>query len=243
MLHPAPLRVLILVALLLALTSITCYQSGLDAYLARSIADLEGDAPGFAWEHDYWLDDILHEGGRSLVKRLFFINLALMLLSFFLKPMQAWRRAFIYIAMTTLLSTSLIATLKHLTTLPCPDALAGFGGTRAWVSLSRVFSPELPAGRCYPAGHASAGYAWICLAFLFPFGSRSFFLALCPGLLLGMIFGVTQQLRGYHFLSHDILTLALCWTTSGLLASALCRRRESGARMQQPGHSLEKASP
>jgi membrane-associated PAP2 superfamily phosphatase len=240
--HPAPARILTLVALLLVFTSVICYQSGLDVYLAKALVAMEGGAPGFAWEHNYWLDDILHGGGRTLVKRLFFLNLALLLLSLFIKPLKASRRAFIYIAMTTLLSTSVIASLKHLTTLPCPDALTGFGGTRAWVSLNQVFSPELPPGRCYPAGHASGGYAWICLAFLFPFGTQRFYLALAPGLLLGLVFGVTQQLRGYHFLSHDILTVALCWTMSGMLAYALCSGRRRLTRRNQAPLSLKEAS-
>ena len=219
-----------LVSLLLVLASITCYQSGLDLYLARGISTHEGGSSGFPWAHNFWLDDVLHEGGRGLVKRLFFVNLALLLFSYFIKPLQSWRRAFLYVAVATVASTSIVSILKHLTTLPCPIVLTEFGGSRAWVSLDRIFSPELSAGRCYPAGHASGGYAWICLAFLFPFGTRKFCLALAPGLLLGVIFGICQQLRGYHFLSHDIATLAVCWTTSGLLAHTPGVATEANAR-------------
>lgn len=240
--HPAPARILALVSLLLMLTSVICYQSGLDVYLARTLVALEGGTTRFLWVDSYWLDDVFHEGGRDLVKCLFFLNLALLLCSFFIKPLQIWRRAFIYIAIATLASTSVVASLKHLTTLPCPVALTEFGGTRTWVDLSQIFSSELPAGRCYPAGHASAGYAWICLAFLFPFGTRKFYLALGPGLLLGLIFGIAQQLRGYHFLSHDMLTLALCWTTSGLLAQTLCRSGEATTRTDPMTLSMEEAS-
>lgn len=239
---PAPGRTVALVSLLLVLASVVSFQGGLDLYLARSIANLEGGTTGFAWEHSFWLDDVLHEGGRYLVKRMFFVNLALLLLSFFINYLKPWRRAFAFVAIATLLSTSVVASLKHLTTLPCPGALAEFGGTRAWVSLSQVFSPQLPAGRCYPAGHASGGYAWICLAFLFPFGTRRFYLALVPGLLLGVVFGIAQQFRGYHFLSHDILTLAFCWTIAGLLAIALGRARETARRTTRMTLSLEEAS-
>ena len=239
--RPVPARVWLIVALLLILASVTAYQSGVDVYLARSIVSLEGGTTGFAWEHSYWLDDVLHEGGRYLVKRLYFLNLALLLLSFFIRPLKPWRQAFTYIAVATTVSTSAIASLKHLTTLPCPVALSEFGGTRAWVDLVRMFSPELPVGRCYPAGHASGGYAWICLAFLFPPGSRKFFLALVPGLLLGMVFGLAQQLRGYHFLSHDLLPLAFCWTTSSLLAFVFGTVRESVTRVSRMILPLEDA--
>jgi membrane-associated PAP2 superfamily phosphatase len=233
---------MVLISLLLVLASVTCYQSGLDVYLARAISNLEGDSGGFPWEHSFWLDDVLHEGGRYLVKRLFFLNLALLLFSYFIKPLRTWRMAFLYVAITTVASTTIISILKHLTTLPCPVVLTEFGGSREWVSLGQMFAPEIPAGRCFPAGHASAGYAWICLAFLFPFGTRKFYLALIPGLLLGMIFGICQQFRGYHFLSHDIATLAVCWAISGLLAHSPAMAAAASARTRRKSLSLEEAS-
>jgi membrane-associated PAP2 superfamily phosphatase len=233
---------LVLISLLLVLASVTCYQSSLDMYLARAISNLEGDSGGFPWAHSFWLDDLLHEGGRDLVKRLFFLNLALLLSSYFIKPLRTWRRAFLYVAVATVASTSIVSILKHLTTLPCPIVLTEFGGSRAWISMSQIFSPELPAGRCYPAGHASAGYAWICVAFLFPFGTRKFYLALIPGLLLGMIFGICQQFRGYHFLSHDIATLAVCWAISGLLANSLAMAAADSVRTRRMILSLEETT-
>jgi len=217
--HPAPARVVLALSLLLVLASVTCSESGLDRHLARYIFALEGGAVEFSWEHGFWPETVFHSGGRALVKCLFIANLVLLLLSYRLRVLQPWRRALFYIALATALSTAVVALIKQVSTLPCPGDLAEFGGTRHWVGLARVFSPDLPAGHCYPAGHASGGYAWICLAFLFPFATRRFYLALAPGLLLGIAFGIAQQLRGNHFLSHDILTLALCWTTSGLLAA------------------------
>jgi hypothetical protein len=38
---------------------------------------------------------------------------------------------------------------------------------------------------------------------------------------LGLLFGTTQQLRGAHFLSHDIWTFALCWSINALLAALI----------------------
>jgi len=36
-------------------------------------------------------------------------------------------------------------------------------------------------------------------------------LALPFGLLAGTVFGLAQQLRGAHFISHDVASLAVCW--------------------------------
>src|SRR5690606_20864867 len=67
-------------------------------------------------------------------------------------------------------------------------------------------------GACFPAGHASAAYAW----FGFYYFAREYmprwkWWALTAVCALGAVFGAGQQLRGAHFLSHDIWTLGLCW--------------------------------
>lgn len=36
-------------------------------------------------------------------------------------------------------------------------------------------------------------------------------LGLMIGLVAGLIFGISQQLRGAHFLSHDLWSLTICW--------------------------------
>ena len=60
-------------------------------------------------------------------------------------------------------------------------------------------------------------------------------------LLLGVLFGVTQQLRGAHFLSHDLWSLIICWYASALLARVmLCRRIETGEQRSANGFQLVK---
>ena len=217
-----PFKAVLFVFLLLALASVISHQSGLDRLIAHLIYSIEGGTDhGFPWSKNYWLYTVLHEGGRGLVKRLWFFNLLLLVCSFFINSLSSFRRVFLYIALATLISTSLISSLKHLTTIPCPKALQEFGGDRKWIDIWQVFAANIRRGSCYPAGHASGGYAWICLAFLFPFKSRNFYMALLPGALMGLVFGIAQQLRGAHFLSHDLLTIAVCWLTSGLLLTLM----------------------
>jgi hypothetical protein len=44
---------------------------------------------------------------------------------------------------------------------------------------------------------------------------------------MGVVFGATQQLRGAHFLSHDLWTAAICWFNSlGWYWFAFCRKRK-----------------
>jgi membrane-associated PAP2 superfamily phosphatase len=50
------------------------------------------------------------------------------------------------------------------------------------------------------------------------------------GLVAGGVFGAAQQLRGAHFLSHDLWTLATCWTVSLLLFLLVRRITARGVR-------------
>jgi membrane-associated PAP2 superfamily phosphatase len=213
-----PLKNIILVFICFTGASAISHQSGLDYWLAHKIYLLEGGVgTGFPWKHNFWLDKVIHEGGRTLAKCLFFLDLAMFAGSYFIQKLKTYRYIFLFIALAGLFSTALISSLKHFTTLSCPDTLVEFGGDRQWVDIWQLFSSDLPQGNCYPAGHASAGYAWLCLAFIFPYRSKSFYWSLVPGTLLGICFGVAQQLRGLHFLSHDLLTIALCWLISGAI--------------------------
>jgi len=221
---PVPLIRVLLVAACFTLASAISHQSGLDLLLERQLYHLQGgNGGGFPWRGAWLLHDVMHDGGRALVKRLYFLVLGLYLASFFMRHLKPQRRHLLYILLATLLSTSLVGALKHSTTIPCPYSLQEFGGDAHWVDIWKMFSPDLPRAKCYPAGHASAGYAWLCLAFLLPWRSRSYYLALLPGILLGVSFGLAQQLRGAHFLSHDLLTIGLCWGTSGVLYHVMYR--------------------
>ncbi|TCK07510.1 phosphatase PAP2 family protein [Marinobacterium mangrovicola] len=209
---PIPFQTSMRISLAFLSLALFSHLSGLDLILERWVYAFEGGAgSAFPWHDSYLLYDLLHEGGRWLVKRLFFLVVILFLASFMLKRLRPWRMGLLYVVVCTLLSTALISYLKHHTTLPCPQNLTEFGGRQHWVNIWQLFSPRLPVARCYPAGHSSGGYAWLSLAFIFPYRSRAFYLALLPGALLGLTFGLAQQLRGAHFLSHDLTTIAICW--------------------------------
>lgn len=215
-LPPSPLKSLwplllfgYLIPLLLLLAGIFLNLSGADLHLAESISQLEGGK--FAWQNSYGLAGIIHQDGRRLVVLLYVILLLVTLISLKSATLRPYRSAFVYLLASVTTSLLLISGLKTITTLPCPWSLQEFGGDLLWTNLSQVFDMSLPLQHCFPSGHASSGYSWIALGFLAPLGSRAFWLGLIPGVLLGLLFGIGQQLRGAHFLSHDFFTLAICW--------------------------------
>ncbi|EZQ01237.1 phosphatase PAP2 family protein [Acinetobacter sp. Ver3] len=113
---------------------------------------------------------------------------------------------YITIFAVALISIISIALFKSQSNLMCPwDAAQPQGMTVVWSLSSKV-------GHCFPGGHASAGFA--LLSGYFVFRNKKTKLAqfyLLSAILLGMLMGWTQMLRGAHFLSHNLWTGWLIW--------------------------------
>jgi membrane-associated PAP2 superfamily phosphatase len=58
-----------------------------------------------------------------------------------------------------------VTPLKALTAVHCPWSLSEFGGTEQFSSLLEKRAPTEKPGRCWPGGHASAGFSLLALFF------------------------------------------------------------------------------
>lgn len=176
----------------------------------------------FSWEGGAWslkpsflLEHVLHRGGRWLSLLAW---LGLLTFTAWRWPRAAdrhWTRPAAWLLVALLASTLLVTWAKSITHMDCPWDLAGLGGERPFVSLFAMRPEALGRPACFPAAHAASGYAWVALYFFFakvrPRWRRA---GLLVGLLAGAVFGLAQQLRGAHFLSHDLASLLLCWTVA-----------------------------
>ena len=125
------------------------------------------------------------------------------------------RRPLAVLAVSVLLATSLVGWIKSWSNMDCPWDLLQYGGHRPYVGLWEARPAALGHNRCFPGGHASAGYAWMALVFFFLAVRPSWrWLGLATGVVMGLVFGVSQQLRGAHFLSHDVWAALLCWSVA-----------------------------
>ncbi|WP_241969884.1 phosphatase PAP2 family protein [Pseudidiomarina taiwanensis] len=107
--------------------------------------------------------------------------------------------------LSVLTSFGLIAYLKTVTQLDCPWDLVEFGGTRPYYGLFQLKPSFIEAGKCFPAGHASIGFAWIALYFYWRERKpKRAMIALVTSLTVGFGLGFIQQLRGAHFFIDDI---------------------------------------
>lgn len=181
--------------------------SGWDLALAAAM----GGSSGFPLHGQWFLSTVLHDGAR----RAAWLP-ALWLIVGIWWPTGILRRLDTRVrvqwAVSTLLALLAVSALKHISRTSCPWDLAAFGGHAQWVSHWAWGASDGGPGRCFPAGHASAGFAfvtgWFALRGRSPGWARAW---LAIGLGTGLLLGVVQQFRGAHFMSHTLWTAWVCW--------------------------------
>jgi len=215
-----------LLVTLLALALLFAFDaSPLDLLLARPL----GTPSGFPWRDHWLLYDVLHEGGRRLSWLL-----ALLLTLAVWWPVgvlnRLAQRERVQLAVVVLASVLLIGALKWLSLTSCPWELAEFGGVARYLSHWQP-GPDGGSGHCFPAGHASAGFAFVGGYFVLRrHAERAAWAWLAIALGAGLVMGVAQQLRGAHFMSHTLWTAWFCWTLAGVVDALLHARWSRPAR-------------
>ncbi len=209
-------RHLLLPLAVLFLASVALMAGNGDQWLADLLYRAEGGQ--WALRDAWWTSHVLHRGGKHLSTLAAVLALLAVLRSCIDARWKPLRRPLLYLLLAMALSTGLVSLLKTWTQMDCPWDLQRYGGANAFIGLFEARPAALGRTACYPAGHASAGYGWVALYF-FALRVRPQWRWLALGLALsaGLAFGFAQQLRGAHFLSHDVATLAVSWTVAVLL--------------------------
>ncbi|ART53240.1 phosphatidic acid phosphatase [Acidovorax carolinensis] len=202
----------------------------------RALAHAFGSGNGFPLREQWFFVQVLHEGAR----RTAWLFLLLLTLGVWW-PMGLLRRIDLgerlQLAVSALVALFVVSSLKSLSATSCPWDLAEFGGVARYASHWALGIVDGGGGRCFPAGHASAGFAFLGGYFALrrrqPRAAR---LWLAASLAAGLILGGAQQVRGAHFMSHTLWTGWLCWTTGWLcdLAAGLLRQRFAFVDSQLP---------
>lgn len=199
---------------LILITTISLFE--IDLWLADAL---------FQWQGGQWLfrdafftETLIHQGGRQLVGAVILAWIALIAASYCRPDWKTYRWGLWYVLVAAVVAGVMINVLKAVTWMDCPWDLEQFGGDKTFYGLLAFNRNDQLPGNCFPAGHASAAYAWFGLFFFV----RHYFPAkqwLALGLVIaaGLVFGVAQQLRGAHLLSHDIWTAWLCWVSATVL--------------------------
>lgn len=184
------------------------YVAGYDFSVAGFYYRLEGGH--WALQQHWLLQDVLHSSARQLNTLMVMTVLVICIWRQLTASDQ--RRASCILLLSLLLSFGLVALIKKALPAACPWDLQAFGGVQPFNWLWHSPAPGAVLGQCFPAGHASAGFGWLALYFYWRDSSAARAkTALFGALLLGTGLGLVQQLRGAHFISHDITSAWLCW--------------------------------
>lgn len=219
------IKTVLLPLLILSLMFYLFYQLKLDFVLADWLYQQQGGR--WVLQQHWLMQKVLHDRVRDL-------NLVLVvaLICYGVWLRSAGQSAVLRRAVATLLYSLLscfavVSWLKHVLPMECSWDLLQFGGDMPFYGLLQPRPEGTPIHLCFPAGHASIGFAWLGLYYFFletkpQWASKALIAAAVTGLLLGAV----QQSRGAHFFSHDIGTAAICWA----LCSAIYY-----IRLQRPG--------
>jgi len=199
-----PLLVFVLCASLLATTMV-------DVAIAQS---LFFDSVHGRWigAGQAWIEAGIHTGGRWVIRGMVAVAILVWIATHVDQYLATLRRPAAYFIVSVVLSVGIVGLLKTITNIDCPWDLTMFGGRYPFVHLFADRPDALRTGHCFPAAHASSGYALLALYFVFR--ERNVALARMGSMLgigTGLVFGLAQQARGAHFVSHDVWSLFITW--------------------------------
>jgi membrane-associated PAP2 superfamily phosphatase len=191
--------------------------SGLDLAMAHWF----GSAEGFSLESHWLWRKLLHDNIRPWPWVLELGLLAAIVWPWgALTQLRLLRRA--QLALTTLAALVLISSIKLHSHTSCPWELAQFGGMANYVSHWDWGVRDGGHGGCFPAGHASAGFAFMGGFFAFRrVAPKTAWRWLAGAMLAGFTLGMAQQVRGAHYMSHTLWTAWLCWTLAATADGAV----------------------
>jgi len=198
---------------LFIIVAVAIEMTHLDLLVADWFYALEGHH--WALRRQFITSDLLHKAAQNLSRVVGLLLLLMIIASRYVKRLRPYGRVLLLLFLSLATSNLLVSIGKNLTHVDCPWDLLRYGGERLYIRTFELHSASPPYGRCFPSGHASAGYGFIALYFVFLVcRPRWKWTGLAIGLGLGFLYGLTQQLRGAHFISHDLWALAICWIST-----------------------------
>ena len=222
----------LILALAAMLLAVYAEYSGLDLWLAHQFYDPV---------HQQWplrslfiTKTLLHDDAQSVVKVLSLLMAVLMAGSFIIGRLRPYRKPLSYLFVASVTGPLIVSLLKNVTHIQIPWQLAEFGGNMPYIRLFDPVQNGLPIGHAFPGGHSSGGFAFFSLYFLcYHYAPRYRLYGFMLPLITGLVFAMDQEVRGAHFISHDLMSLAICWSSAWFWSRVYLRQQPE--RDQQPG--------
>lgn len=163
------------------------------------------------------------------IKRLLIVIAVLLLLGLILgwkrERMRSYRRGLIIVVLSSIVVPLAVGSLKAVSNMPCPKNLNIFDGAYPHTCVWENYTAKechLEKQKCWPAGHASGGFALLSLVFLFH-SRKNKIAAATMAMVIGWSMGSYKMLIGDHFLSHTVITMILAWLLILLIVKGVNR--------------------
>jgi membrane-associated PAP2 superfamily phosphatase len=141
-----------------------------------------------------------------------------------------YKRGLVIVVLSSIFVPLLVSSLKAVTNIPCPKSLEIFDGTYphtcVWEKYPSDFCQKQKQ-KCWPAGHASGGFALLSLIFLFR-TRKAKIGAVALAMAIGWSMGVYKMVIGDHFLSHTFITMIMAWFIISIIVAILNRMEQKG---------------
>lgn len=166
---------------------------------------------------------IFYDGIKRLLIIIAILFLCVLIIGWKKRWMQPYRRGFIIVILSSIIVPVAVGSLKAVTNMPCPKNVETFGGAYPHTCVWEKYAAKechLEKQKCWPAGHASGGFALLSLIFLFH-SRRNKIVSGVVAMVIGWSMGSYKMLIGDHFLSHTVITMILAWLLILLIVRGL----------------------
>lgn len=177
---------------------------------------------------------LLYDG---LKKALILFAVSILFILIFLRKnerIEKYKKGLIIVLLSAIIIPITIGSLKAVSNTPCPKNIEFFGGNypniKVFESYPSNFVQEKKA-KCWPAGHASGGFALLSLFFLFK-KRKNKILIISFSFILAWSMGLYKMLIGDHFLSHTIITMLIAWIEILIIAKIIYKYK--GNKSEKP---------
>lgn len=203
-------KIYIIIPLIFIILGIFIEYAGLDLKFISPFFDKA--TMTWPFKDNCFASDVMHLGANKVIQLVGAGLLITFIMSFFSEKVKKYRKPVGYMLLAALLGPILVSIGKVTTHIYTPWDLMIFGGKEPYIRIFDHVPMGAKVGRAFPAGHASGGFAFLSLYFLFKEHKPEYrFYGLAVGLILGFSFGFAQQVRGAHFFSHDLFSAVICW--------------------------------
>lgn len=169
------------------------------------------------------IDFILYDG----IKKGMIIGYTVILLILLFARKHSWvqkyRKELLLVLLAGIMVPAIVGGLKGVTNVPCPRDWAAYGGTYPSVGILDSYPSDFCQNhkmRCWPAAHASFGFALFAFSVFFR-SKRGKFFALSVAFGIAWSMGIYKMVIGDHFLSHTIISMFLGWLIVVILSRLL----------------------